>query len=61
MIKEAAELWLEVWLEEERALPVETPDIVADKIKECLKGRAEDGLPFLLETREVEIFLPVPA
>lgn len=61
MIKEAAELWLEVWLEEGRDLPVETPDVIADEIKECLKGRAEDGLPFLLETREVEISLPVPA
>lgn len=61
MIKEAAELWLEVWFEEGRALPVETPDVVADEIKECLKGRTEDGLPFLLETREVEVSLPVPA
>ncbi|MBI2887629.1 MAG: type II toxin-antitoxin system HicB family antitoxin [Chloroflexi bacterium] len=61
MIKEAAELWLEVWLEEGRELPIETPDVVAEEIRECLKDRAEDGLPLLLETREVEIQTPVPA
>jgi len=61
MIKEAAELWLEIWLEEGRELPVETADIVADEIRECLNDRTEDGLPLLLETREVEISLPVLA
>ena len=60
MIKEAAALWLEVWLEEGKELPVETSDIVAEEIRACLKDRAEDGLPLLLETREVEIQTPVP-
>ncbi|MBI2887632.1 MAG: type II toxin-antitoxin system HicB family antitoxin [Chloroflexi bacterium] len=61
MIKEAAELWLEVWLEEGRPLPTETPDIVAEEIRACLNDRAEEGLPLLVETREVELSTLVPA
>jgi len=32
--------------------PVETPEIIAREIRECLEGRAEDELPLTIETRE---------
>ena len=60
-IREAAEGWLEVWLEDEKSVPVETPEIVADEVRQCLRDRAEDGLSLVLETREVQIPNPVPA
>ena len=53
MIRESAELWLEVWSEGGKPAPRETPDKVAREIRFCLKGRAEDGYPLVLETREV--------
>ena len=43
------------------APPHETPDVVADEIREVLKARHEDGLPLTIETVEVEVSLPVPA
>ena len=42
-------------------LPHETPDVVAEEIREVLKARGEDGLPLTIETAEVEVSLPVPA
>jgi len=35
--------------------PAETPALIAEEIEECLKDRAQDGLPLTIETREVEI------
>jgi hypothetical protein len=34
---------------------VEKPEVIAEEIRLCLEGRAEDGLPLTLETSEVEI------
>ena len=54
-IREAILLCLEVRNEERLALPVETPELVAEEIRACLKDRAEEGLPLTIETREVEV------
>ena len=67
-IKEAIELVLET-LEQENLVavrvketlaggnppPFETPDVVADEIREVLKARHEDGLPLAIETVQVEV------
>ena len=39
----------------EKPLPFETPDVLADEIREVLKARHEDGLPLTIETVEVEV------
>jgi predicted RNase H-like HicB family nuclease len=54
-IREAILLCLEVRNEEGVALPIETPELVAEEIRACLKDRAEEGLPLTIETREVEV------
>ncbi|MBI2908888.1 MAG: type II toxin-antitoxin system HicB family antitoxin [Chloroflexi bacterium] len=54
-IREAILLVLEVRSEEGLPLPRETPDMVADEIRQCLHDRAEDNLPLVIETREVEV------
>ena len=41
--------------------PIETPDSVADEIREVLKARHEDGLPLTIETAVVEVTSPVSA
>lgn len=41
--------------------PNETPNSVADEIKEVLKARYEDGLPLTIETVVVEVTSPVSA
>ena len=33
----------------------ETPELIAEEIRETLKARAEDGRPLLVETRIVEV------
>jgi len=53
-IREAILLCLDVRREEGLAEPAETPEIVAEEIRACLKDRAGDGLPLTIETREVE-------
>ena len=53
-IREAILLCLEVRREDQVPLPVETPEMIAQEIRECLEDRAEDGLPLTIETREVE-------
>ena len=42
-IREAILLCLEVRKEEAQPLPVETPELVAEEIRACLKDRAEDS------------------
>ena len=54
-IREAILGILEVRHEMGLALPHETPEIVADEIRLCLKDRAEEGQPLTLETRQVEV------
>ena len=46
---------LDVNRRESRPAPVETPEIIAREIEDVLQGRAEDGLPLTIETREVEV------
>ncbi len=54
-IREAILLCLDVSKEEGQAAPVETPELVAEEIRACLKDRAEEGLPLTIETRIVEV------
>jgi len=48
-------------IEGENVPPYETPDSVADEIREVLKARHEDGLPLTIETVVVEVTSPVSA
>jgi antitoxin HicB len=59
-IREAIGLWLEVAVEEGFEIPGETPDVVAEEIRDVLAGRAEEGQPLTIETREVEVEAEVP-
>ncbi len=54
-IREAITLCLEVRNEDKLPRPSETPELVAQEIKECLKDRAAEGLPLTIETREVDV------
>ncbi|MBI4330503.1 MAG: type II toxin-antitoxin system HicB family antitoxin [Chloroflexi bacterium] len=36
-------------------MPRENPEMIAAEIREILAGRAEDGLPLTIETREIEV------
>lgn len=54
-IREAILLCLEVQREDEIPLPVETPEMIAREIQECLQDRAEEGLALTIETREVAV------
>ncbi|MBM2827083.1 MAG: hypothetical protein HW403_1147 [Dehalococcoidia bacterium] len=58
-VKEAAEFWLEEWLEDGYPIPVETPEVVAEEIILCLQDFAEDGLSPILETSVIELPSPV--
>ena len=54
-IKEAILLVLEVLREQKKTVPKETPEVVTEEIKQILAARSEDGLPLIIETREVEL------
>ena len=54
-IKEAIPGILKVLYQEGMPCPSETPEIISNEICQILKGRMEDGLPLIVETREVEI------
>ena len=41
--------------------PKETPDVIAEEIREVLKFRHEDGRPLTIETVQVEVPYPVIA
>ena len=41
--------------------PKETPDVIAEEIREVLKFRHEDGRDLTIETVQVEVRYPVPA
>ncbi len=75
-IKEAIQLVLEVLEKDEDLLsarvfdamlshgvrlPDESPDRIADEIREILKARKEDGRPLTVETVEVLVATPVAA
>ncbi|MEX0800097.1 MAG: type II toxin-antitoxin system HicB family antitoxin [Dehalococcoidia bacterium] len=50
-IPEAIELCLDVRDEDRQPVPEETPELVAEEIRACLKDRAEEGMPLTIETR----------
>jgi len=52
-VKESAEHWLMLWLEEGNPLPDETQAMVQEEVAACLADRAEEGLPPTVETRQV--------
>lgn len=54
-IKEAILLVIDLLKDEGKRVPKETPEIVTEEIRQILKARAEDGLPLVIETREVEL------
>ncbi|MCH7811058.1 MAG: type II toxin-antitoxin system HicB family antitoxin [Chloroflexi bacterium] len=60
-IREAILLCLDVRKEDHAPPPAETPEIIAREIQECLKDRAEEGLPLTIETREVDVEAEVAA
>ncbi len=54
-IKGAILLVIELLRDKGKYAPKETPEIVMEEIRQILKARAEDGLPLVIETREVEL------
>ena len=54
-IKEAIHGVLKVRQEQGVLIPRETPEILTEEIQQILTDRAEDGLPLIIETREVEL------
>ena len=62
-IREAIRLSLEVRDSEGfgRVSQEDAPQVIGEEIKQILKSREEDSLPFTIETAEVEIVVEVPA
>ena len=54
-IREAIRGVLEVYRDKGTHPAIETPEVIAREIREVLADRAEDGLPLVIETREVEL------
>jgi predicted RNase H-like HicB family nuclease len=60
-IREAILLCLEVLRSDGLAPVVETPELIAREIQECLEDRAAEGLPLTIETREIDVEVEVAA
>ena len=60
-IREAILLCLEVLRADGRRPNVETPELIAQEIRECLEDRATEGLPLTIETQEVDVEVEVAA
>jgi predicted RNase H-like HicB family nuclease len=54
-IREAILGCLDVRREDGQPPLKETPQVIAAEIEECLRDRAEEGLPLTIETREVDV------
>jgi len=54
-IKEAMLLVVDVIRDKRKKVPEETAEIVAEELRQILKARAEDGLPLVIETHEIEL------
>ncbi len=54
-IREAILLCLDVHKEDGQPFPTETPEVVAEEIRACLKDRAEEGLPLTIGTRSLSL------
>ena len=59
-IQEAILLVLEVMEEDESPVPVETPEVITEEIRQTLRAREEDGLPLTVQTVQVELPTEVP-
>ncbi|MCX5994022.1 MAG: type II toxin-antitoxin system HicB family antitoxin [Chloroflexi bacterium] len=59
-IKEAILLIMDTHRDRRKHIPAETPEIVTEEIRQILKARAEDGLPLVIETHEIELPTGVP-
>lgn len=57
-MKGEAESWLLAWLEDGNPPPEETPEMVQIEIDQCLADREQEGLPPVIETREIEVADP---
>ncbi len=57
-MKDEAESWLLAWMEDGNPTPEETAEMVQVEIDQCLADRAQEGLPPVIETREIEIADP---
>jgi predicted RNase H-like HicB family nuclease len=60
-IREAILLCLEVLRADGLSPTVETPELIAQEIRECLEDRATEGLPLTIETQEVDVEVEVAA
>jgi predicted RNase H-like HicB family nuclease len=60
-IREAILACLAVRREDRLAPVVETPELIAREIQECLEDRAAEGLPLTIETQEVDVEVEVAA
>ena len=60
-IREAILLCVEVLRSDGLAPVVETPELIAREIQECLEDRAAEGLPLTIETQEVDVEVEVAA
>ena len=58
-IREAILACLEIRREDRLAPVVETPELIAREIQECLEDRAAEGLPLTIETQEVDVEVEV--
>jgi antitoxin HicB len=54
-IKEAMLLVVDVLKDKKKPVPRENAEIVTEELRQILKARAEDGLPLVIETREIEL------
>ena len=54
-VREAILLCLDVCKEDGQPLPAETPKLVAEEVRACLKDRAEEGLPLTISTRSLSL------
>ena len=60
-VREAILLCLEVLRADGSSPLVETPELIALEIRECLEDRATAGLPLTIETQEVDVEVEVAA
>jgi predicted RNase H-like HicB family nuclease len=60
-IREAIILCLEVRREDRMIPMVETPELIAREIQDCLEDRAAEGLPLTIETQEVDVEVKLAA
>jgi predicted RNase H-like HicB family nuclease len=60
-VRGAILLCLEVLRADDLSPMVETPELIAQEIRDCLEDRATAGLPLTIETQEVDVEVEVAA